>query len=362
MSGQDDQSDKSFDPTPQKLLEARKKGDIPRSTELLTAASYIGFLLAFMITGAASFAQLGNAMSILVGQSAQLAPLFFDGSAFLPAGGVILSTGQALLPTFGLPAAAVLLVLFATRGIVFAPSKIQPKLTNISLISNAKNKFGRNGIFQFFLSFIKLLIYSGCLGIFLYLNLEAMVAAIQTNPQAIVVLLAKICLSFFFVVVIVSTLIGGLDAIWQFFEHRRKNRMSRKEVQDETKNSEGDPHMKQERRQRAQSLAGTQMASEVAKADVIIVNPTHYAIALRWDRKPGEAPICVAKGIDAMAFQIRQIALDHSVPIHSDPPAARAIHATTDVGAEISPQHYRAVAAAIRFSEDMRRKARMRAY
>lgn len=358
MSNQDDQADKSHEPTAQKLLEARKKGEIARSTELLTAASYFGLFIALITFGSNGFAHLASSLSIVIGQSAQLAPLFFDGAAAPPAFGIIREVGRSLAPIFLLPALAVLLVLFATRGIVFAPTKITPKISKISVISNAKNKYGRTGLFQFALSFLKLTIYSFCLAVFIYLRLDDMVTALQTNPQTIVLLLGEICISFLFVVVIVSAVIGGIDAIWQHFEHLRKNRMSRKELLDETKNSEGDPHMKQERRQRAHSLAGTQMASEVAAADVIIVNPTHFAVALKWERQKNQAPICVAKGVDEMAHRMREIAIENAVPIHSDPPTARALHATVDIGEQIAPEHYKAVAAAIRFAEAMRERAR----
>jgi len=362
MNEQDDASDKSYEPTEQKLLDARKKGEIARSTELLTAASYVGLLVAFMAFGASGVTTLGTAMSIMIGQSAQLAPLFFGGAGTTPAGGLIGSVGQSVFPIFLVPALAVILVLIATRGIVFAGNKVQPKLSKISLISNAKNKYGRNGLFQFVLSFAKLIIYSVCLAVFLYLRLSDMVAAINAEASTTVVLLAELCIDFLIVVVIVSAIIGGIDAIWQHFEHRRKNRMSRKEILDETKNSEGDPYMKQERRQRAQALSETQITAEVSKSDVIVVNPTHYAVALRWDRKPGAAPICVAKGVDEMAMTIRRVALEHNVPIHSDPPTARALHATTDIGNEIAPEHYKAVAAAIRFAENIRQRARRQAY
>lgn len=362
MSAQDDQSDKSFDATPQKLLEARKKGEIARSAELLTAASYAGFLVALLVWGYNGLLQLGEMMHVLIGQAHNIAPLFFGSSAAAPAFGILSSVATSLAPIFLVPMAAVLLVLCATRGIVFAPVKIEPKISKISIISNAKNKYGRNGLFQFLLSFAKLCIYSLCLAVFLSLRLDEMVAALHASAQYTVFLLARVCLDFLIVVVVVSAIIGGIDAIWQHFEHLRKNRMSRKEVMDETKNTEGDPHMKQERRQRAQDLAAGPLADQVAVADVVIVNPTHYAVALKWDRKPGQAPECVAKGVDEIAHRMREIAHEHAVPIHSDPPTARALHATTDIGQQISPEHYKAVAAAIRFAEAMRYKARSRGF
>ncbi|WP_299735741.1 flagellar type III secretion system protein FlhB [uncultured Roseobacter sp.] len=360
MSDQTDQNDKTYDATPQKLLEARKKGEIARSTELLTACAYAGLLLAFLAAGSSGLTQLGTSMMVLIDQSAQLAPLFFDGAAGAPTQGLIRSVAWSIAPMFLVPGLAVLLCLFAVRGIVFAPTKITPKLSKISVISNAKNKFGRTGLFQFAVSFSKLLIYSACLAIFINARLEEMVAVLQTNPRIAIALLAEICLSFLFVVVIVSGVIGAIDAIWQHFEHLRKNKMSRKEVMDETKNSEGDPHMKQERRRRAQAIAGAQMMADVPTADVIVVNPTHYAVALKWERKPGQAPICVAKGVDEIALKIREVAAENDVPIHSDPPTARALHATTEIGDQIAPDHYRAVAAAIRFAEAIRQKAKSR--
>lgn len=355
-----DESDKTYDATPQKLLDARKKGEIAKTTELLTACAYAGLFLAFVSAGSSGLIQLGTSMMVLIDQSAQLAPLFFGGAAAAPTQGIMRSVALAISPFFLVPALAVLLCLIAVKGIVFAPTKIAPKISKISIISNAKNKFGRTGLFQFAISFSKLLIYSACLALFINAHLEEMIAVLQTNPRIIVSLLAEICLGFLLVVVIVSGVIGFVDALWQHFEHLRKNMMSRKEIMDESKNSEGDPHMKQERRRRAQEIASAQMMADVPTADVIVVNPTHFAVALKWERKPGQAPICVAKGVDEIALRIREVAAENNVPIHSDPPTARALHATTEIGDEIAPDHYRAVAAAIRFAEAMRRKAKER--
>jgi len=129
-------------------------------------------------------------------------------------------------------------------------------------------------------------------------------------------------------------------------------------MQDEFKDSEGDPHLKAARRQRAVDIAMKQMLAEVPKADVVIVNPTHYAVALKWSRGSGRAPVCVAKGTDEVAARIRTKATEAGVPIWSDPPCARAIHAQVKVGEEIDRSHFAAVAAAIRFAEKMRQKAR----
>ena len=134
--------------------------------------------------------------------------------------------------------------------------------------------------------------------------------------------------------------------------------MSRKELTDEAKNSDGDPAMKQQRRQKGIAIAMNQMMADVPDADVIIVNPTHYAVALKWDRMRGGAPECVAKGVDLVAAQIREVAQENGVPIHSDPPTARALFATVEIGDQIMRDHYKAVAAAIRFADRVRKAAR----
>ncbi|WP_299414014.1 flagellar type III secretion system protein FlhB [uncultured Sulfitobacter sp.] len=358
MSDSEDSADKSFDPTPQKLLEARKKGDVPKSTDLLTACGYLGLLVALSAFGASGLGYVGSALMTLLDQPDELATLFFGGRAAAPSMSILQMVGSGLIPFFALPAVAVILALFAQQAWVFAPSKLEPKLSRISVISNAKNKFGADGIFEFFKSFAKLLIFSTCLAMFIYLWLPEMIAVLQTDPNTVISLLAKICMTFLGVVVVVSGTIGGVDAVWQHESHMRKNRMSRKEVTDETKESEGDPHQKQERKQRAFSAAQNQMMQDVPTADVIIVNPTHFAVALKWSRLPGEAPVCVAKGVDEIAATIRRLGAEAGVPIHSDPPTARALHAAVEIGNQIRHEDYAAVAAAIRFAEEMRARAK----
>lgn len=358
MSDSDDSSDKNFDASPQKLLQARKKGDVAKSNDLLTAATYFGLFIALLTTGANSLTHVGTAMMALLDQSNTLAPLFFDGGAAVSVGSLMRTVSWGLIPLFILPALGVVLALFAQQAWVFAPAKIEPKLSRISVISNAKNKFGRDGLFEFLKSFVKLLIFSACLALFIRMWLPQMIGVLQTDPHTALALLARVCISFLGVVVVVSGLIGGIDALWQHASHMRKNRMSRKEVTDEQKESEGDPHLKQERRQRALTASQNQMMKEVPTADVIIVNPTHYAVALKWSRLPGEAPVCVAKGVDEIATTIRRLAAENGVPIHPDPPTARALHASVEIGAQIRHEDFAPVAAAIRFAEDMRIRAK----
>ncbi|SFT95486.1 EscU/YscU/HrcU family type III secretion system export apparatus switch protein [Sedimentitalea nanhaiensis] len=356
--GAQDESEKSHEATPQKLLKAREKGEVAKSTDLSVAASYGGLLLAALAAGAESVRQLGTTLTVLLDQPESLSDLILTGPASAPVGALLNAVARSLAPWFVIPALAVLLSILAQRAFVVAPSKIQPKLSRISLISNAKNKFGRSGLFEFAKSFVKLLLYSICLGLFLKIRLPDVVALIGSSPMLVASQLARMCIEFLFLVLLIATVIGGIDAVWQHKEHLRKNMMSRKEVTDESKEAEGDPHFKQKRRQRGQEIAMNQMMAEVPNADVIVVNPTHYAVALKWSRTPGAAPICVAKGVDEIAASIRNAANLAGVPIHHDPPTARALHATVELGQEILEEQYLAVAAAIRFAERMRKRAK----
>lgn len=357
MSGEEDDS-KQHEPTQKKLDDARKRGEIPRSSDLNTAMSYMALMLLATALGATTMTGIGTVLANMLEQSDQLARNVFQGR-----GGPVLADAMGLIawylgPWMLMPMIAVLGLVIVTRSFVVSSDKLMPKLNRISPLSNAKNKFGRSGLFEFFKSFVKLSIYSIILGIFIWTNLPEMLAALALNPGMVSVLMLKLSVQFFTLVLLVAMILGGVDYMWQYQEHMRKNRMSHKELMDEIKQSEGDPHMKGQRRQRAYDIATNQMMQDVPDADVIIVNPTHYAVALKWSRLPGEAPVCVAKGVDEVAARIREAASEHGVPIHRDPPTARALHATVEIGNEVPPDQYQAVAAAIRFAESMRQRAK----
>ncbi len=359
MSGEDDTQEKEFEPTQHKLDEARKRGEVVKSADLLVAAGYGGLLLVGLSIGAPTIVSFSTGAMVLLDQAESLAPLFLSGETGL-AGGLIGGTFLAIAPWFVGPAVLVLATIFAQRALVFAPDKLMPKLSRISPLTNLGNKFGREGLFEFAKSTVKLAVISGLLGVFLFDNLPPMLGTIYLSPAMVSAVLMGMIGDFLFLVLIIAGSIGAIDYLWQHSQFIRRNRMSRQEMMDEMKRSEGDPQVKQQRRQRAYDIASNRMLAEVPKADVVIVNPTHYAVALKWDRASGRAPVCVAKGVDEVAARIREAAMAAGVPLHSDPPTARALHAAVDLGKEIQPAHYRAVAAAVRFAEKMRQRARAR--
>lgn len=356
MSEEDDSS-REFEPTPHKLEEARKRGDLVRSAEITVAAAYGGFVIVALGFGKIGLETFGQKAAVLLDQADGLSGQLFGGGTAL-AGGVMGSLLIATLPWFFIPALAVLAALLAQRAIVVAPDKLMPKLSRINPIANFGQKFGRSGLFEFLKSFVKLVVIAVILGRFVMNEISAILLTQNYEAPLVVMQFLELIAQFVLLMMFLAAVIGGVDYLWQRSEFLRRNKMSRKELMDEMKQSEGDPHIKAQRRQKAVEIATRQMVADVAKADVVIVNPTHYAVALKWERGAKKAPVCVAKGVDAIAARIREVAIEAGVPLHSDPPTARALHASVEVGEEIRPEHYRPVAAAIRFAEKMRRRMR----
>lgn len=357
---EEDPDDKPFEASEKKLLDARKKGELVKSTDLIAAGSYGGLTLGLLAIGAGTLSQAAGTMQALLRNADSLAAELFSGGGSTVSLTLILGTVGALGLWFLIPMAGALTSILLQRALVFAPTKLEPKLNRISILSNAKNKFGRDGLFEFFKSTIKLVIFTVLLGLLLLWELDEIVALAAQPVSAIIVFIFFLLLEFLALTLVVTALIGGVDYLWQRAQHLRKNRMSRQEMTDEAKASEGDPQSKQYRRQRAVEIATQQMLADVRDSSVVVVNPTHYAVALKWDRFSPHAPIVVASGVDHVAAAIRERAQEAGVPIHRDPPTARALHATCRLGDEIPRDQFKAVAAAIRFAEAMRKKAKGR--
>ncbi|MCH2163738.1 MAG: flagellar type III secretion system protein FlhB [Marinovum sp.] len=360
MADDSDASDKSFEASQKKLDDARRKGDFPRSSDLNATAMYLGFIITGLAVGGDSLLRVGEALSAFLSMADPMATRVFAGAARPVIGLVIEEIVKGLLPFVIVPFALVALSVTGQRGWVFALNKLEPKLSRISVVENAKNKFGARGLFEFAKSTLKLGLFSWLLFTYLTFRFDALILAIHGSVQGSIVQLLNYCIEFLAIVFALSIVISAIDYGWQQFDHLRKQRMSQKELRDEMKEAEGDPYLKQARRSKAEQIAMNAMLADVPDADVIIVNPTHYAVALKWSRMPGSAPECLAKGVDEIAMRIREIASEHNVPIHSDPPTARALFAAIEIGQEVEPDHYQAVAAAIRFSDAMRAKAKGR--
>jgi flagellar biosynthesis protein FlhB len=352
--------EKSFDPTPQRLEEARKKGDVPRSTDVTAAAVYLGFFVVVASSGGFALQQAASVLMVFLDHPDALVGRILGPGGAMLSGRIMLEALWALGPFFLVPIAAVVVSLVAQRAVTFSGEKITPKLSKLSVLKNAKQKFGPTGLVEFAKSFVKLVTIATALTIYLRGDLDRMIGAARSDAKVTGTLMMDSLTILLSVVCVMAVVIGAIDVLWQRFDHARKLKMSYQDLKDEVKQAEGDPHVKAQRRQRAQSIATNRMLLDVPQADVIIVNPTHFAVALKWARTKGSAPVCVAKGEDEIAFRILGVAETARIPIHRDPPTARALHATVEIGQEIRPDQYRAVAAAIRFADQLRKKSKAR--
>lgn len=348
--------DKSFDPTPARIARARREGDVPLSREANAAAAYLGLFFA-VIAGAGA-----SASAIAVG----LAALHDRPEAFSPSSApgalshVIAETLGPALVFIAAPVAVTIAALALQQNVVIAAARIKPKLSRLSPAANAKRKFGPDGVMDFFKSLsILLFIGWGFFAVYAdrFMDLPGVARA---RGEAVAGMIAAEAALLIGAVTAFALVVGVGDVLWARLRHKKRLMMSLEEIKRDAKETEGDPHFKAARRDRARAMATNRMLSDVPKANVILVNPEHYAVALKWDGPKAGPPVCVAKGVDKMAEKIRELAAIHGVPVRRDPPAARAIFAVVEVGEEIRREHFAAVAAAIHFAEAVRRKAKAR--
>lgn len=345
--------EKSHDATPQKLERARKKGEMARSQDAQTAAAYLGLALAVLLAGGWSVEIVGEALMAFLARPEELAALFMTAPSDtfgIISGKVLGGTAPILLA----PGVFILLLLITQRSIILAPEKLTPKISRISLIANAKQKYGPHGLMEFVKSAIKLAAVGVVLAVAILSEIDKLPGYVTLNARFVPELLSNQFWNIAIGVLILAFSVAVLDILWQRHSHMKKMRMTHQELKDETKQSEGDPQMRQTRRDRAREIASNRMLHDVPKADVVITNPTHFAVALKWSRAEGSVPVCVAKGEDELARRIRVRAEQAEVPIHQDAPTARSLHALVEVGHPILPDHYKAVAAAIVFADKMR--------
>lgn len=359
---QDDSQEKSIDPTPQRIERAREQGDVPKSVDVNTLASYVALLLVVIIAGADLARDAAGALSTFLASPHLLADRLLAPGGPSIAGAILGATVVAVAPFCLVPAAAVIIALVAQRSVVFSTTKVEPKLSRLSLISNAKQKFGSEGIVEFLKSLAKLLAIGIVVTIMVSQELDGLAALVRQDARTMAQVMMDEVLLVLGATIAIVGVIAAIDYVWQQHAFIRRNRMSQQELKDELKSTEGDPFFRQTRRDRARQIAMNRSIDDVPNADVVIANPIHFAVALKWSRKPGSAPICIAKGADAIALRIRAIAEDAGVPVHEDPPTARLLFDVVEIGDEIAPEHYQAVAVSIRFADATRQRAKDAAF
>ncbi|WP_419902525.1 flagellar biosynthesis protein FlhB [Kiloniella sp.] len=348
MSSQDtDESQKTEEPTAKKLADAREKGDVPKSQELNSWFSFFGFLI-----GVSFFA-----VWISRGLSGSLSVFIERPDLIRLESGHINEAVVGLLSDIGVLfiTPALILIAFAIasglmqHGFLISYQSLVPKLDKISPLSGMKRLFSIQSVMNFVKGMAKLLIMGGIIGFVIWPKRTIVPQLSELTVQQIMLTLLDWTTLILVAVVAVMAIIAGLDYLFQYFQYIKKLKMSKQEVKDEMKQSEGDPMVKGRLRQLRLEKARQRMMASVPNADVVITNPTHFAVALEYNGMMMEAPKLTAKGVDAVAFRIRKVAEENNVTIMENPPLARALYAGVEIDQEIPPEHYKAVAEVISY-------------
>ncbi len=357
MADAPEEQEKTEDPTQKKLDDAQRKGDVAKSQEV---NSWF-IMLAMTIFIIAMSEQMAYDLTMLLKgflSNAHDIPVDNGGLRVL-----FQSVGLKILLIMAFPflllVAAGLAGNILQTGLIFTTEQITPKLSKISPLAGLKRLFSMMAVMNFLKSLIKLVLVTVVIVVIVWPEQDAVEAVIALNPAAMLKLTHIISVKIMVGVLILFTVLAGLDFAYQRQTWWKKQKMTLKEVRDEYKQMEGDPHVKAKIRQIRMERGRKRMMANVPEASVIITNPTHYSIALKYE--PGmSAPICLAKGVDNLALKIRQVAKDSEIPLVENPPLARSLYATVEIDEEIPEEHYKAVAEVIGYVMRLRREAKRR--
>lgn len=345
MAEGEDESQKTEEPTQQRLKDARKKGDVAKSQEipgwfvLASGLALVGFLLPAMASNLAGTLQVFFAQShVFTVDSPGLMDLLSD-------------TVWSVMAAVGFPIMLLVVAGLAGHlvqsGLLFTTEKIKPEINKVNPFEGFKKTFGPQGLANFLKGIGKMVLVAAAAFIVIYPKREILAGLPAVDLTSMLPIIRQSAIELLIAALIVYAVIAALDFVFQRQSFIKRNRMSRREIKDELKQSEGDPLVRAKLRQLRQERARTRMMAKVPEATVVVTNPTHYAVALYYEQGETPAPICVAKGVDAVALRIREIADEHDVPIVEDPPLARALHATAELDQEIPLDHFKAVARVI---------------
>lgn len=349
----EDQSQKTEEPTPKKLEEARKKGEVAQSQELKT-----WFMLA---AGTAVVAGLGsmiasNVRHPLMGYLGRIHEIETERVGTLQVfNSLIIDITTILLIPFGIFVVAALVGSKIQHQGVFTLEKLKPNFGKLNPLNGLKKFAGSQMPVELGKAIAKLAAIALMMFVIIYPERQRLDASFFLPPMEILNFVHLMVIKLMFGVMILMTIIAAADYSYQKYQHIKKLRMTKQEVKDERKQTDGDPKVKGRLRAIRMERHSQRMMSNVPNADVIITNPTHYAIALEYKHENMEVPILVAKGVDDVAMRIRGIAEENGIPLVENPPLARALYASVELDEEIPPDHYKAVAEVISYVMKLRR-------
>lgn len=342
MSDAPDKDQKTHEPTQKKLDDARQKGDVASSPEARHAVMFLGMILVCGSLGVTAFTSLTRLFVSLWGGADEYVMDPYGAQDF--ATGLFAEIGSTLAPVFGALLAFAILIPFLQGRPSLSWSRLAPKWSKLSPMAGFGRLFGVRGLVEFLKTIAKFVLVTSVAVIVIWPKAVAIEETIGMEPASIAQTAGALVMMMLKAVALLVGALALFDWIYQRRSFLSRMRMTLQEVKDEHKDSEGDPHVKARIRQIGAQRARGRMMAAVPNASVIITNPTHYAVALKYDHGKMAAPVVVAKGVDAVALRIREIATDNKVPIVENRPLARALFASAEIDRPIPTEHYKAVA------------------
>jgi flagellar biosynthetic protein FlhB len=349
VSDEPDESQKTEEASPKKLADARKKGDVPVSKEVATLGSMVAavMLIAFLAPSLVRTISGRTTPFIANIHEIRVQETQYDVMAVL--GELFTKIMAAMSPLFLAFAGAALLATLGQNALVFAVDRIKPKAERLNPMKGLKRMFSQDSLVELAKNLVKVAVVTGVVTLFTLNELENFTAMASYDLNEVPRRMQGMVIKLLSAVLIVMVLIAVIDVIWKQMEHKKKQRMTKQEVKDEFKQTEGDPQIKQRLAEIRRSKKRKDAIGKVPDATVLIMNPTHYAVALRYVPSEGDAPVCIAKGRNLIALEMRRKAEEHNVPVIENPPLARALHAALEEDQPIPPQFFKAVAEIINY-------------
>ncbi|MBN1345951.1 MAG: flagellar biosynthesis protein FlhB [Phycisphaerae bacterium] len=337
-----DAGEKTEAPTPRRRDEAREQGQIAKSQDLGAAVTLLGGMIALYVLGDGILSKFMDGLGHFFGRNdaISLTPDQIKGSAYF----AVRMLAGITLPIMAILVVLGLLVGLAQTGLLFTLKPLQPKLDKLNPINGAKRLVSARAFVRLGMSILKMLIVGTVAYLSINERLTQIVFAMNLDHWQLFGLAADLIFSLALRLGIILVILAILDYVWQRYKHEQDLKMTKEEVKEEMKRMEGDPVVKQRQRQVQQQLALQRLRSDVPKADVVVTNPTELAIAIKYDADEMAAPRVIAKGKDFMAQRIREIAIEYGIPIVERKPLAQALYKAVEVGQEVPPQFYKAVA------------------
>lgn len=345
MADDRDPTQQTEEPTQKRLEEARQHGDVVRSPEVAAFVLLAGGAIAIALFGTSTAKGMAQALRIYLEQPDQIG---------LDSSGAMDLVRHALMILAGLlaPVFCVMIAAAIAGHVVQSPpsvsfDKIKPNFAKLSIWSGLKRMFGLEGLSNLVKGLSKILLVGFAVWTQVWPERSTLESVMSQTALGVLGDMSHLLFKVLIAALAALAGVAALDYFVQRYRFLQRNRMSKHEIKEEYRQNEGDPQIKARIRQIRQERARKRMMAAVPQATVIITNPTHYAIALKYESGQMAAPVCVAKGVDALAMKIREVAREHDVPIVENPPLARALHATVEIDEVIPQEHYKAVAQVI---------------